>query len=77
MRTMIRAMTETSFSRWRKKTGMTQTEAASALGVGLTTIKQYEAGHHLGTGKEMAPPKPVRKLMTAIANGIRPEAWPE
>jgi DNA-binding XRE family transcriptional regulator len=70
-------MTETSFAKWRAKVGMTQAEAAKALGVSLTTIKQYEGGKHLSTGKEMSPPEPVRKLMRAIANGIRLEAWPE
>jgi DNA-binding XRE family transcriptional regulator len=70
-------MTETSFAKWRAKVGMTQAEAAKALGVSLTTIKQYEGGKHLSTGKKMSPPEPVRKLMRAIANGIRLEAWPE
>ena len=56
---------------------MTQAEAAEALGVAVTTVKQYESGKHLGTGKVMSPPVPVRKLMRAIANGIRLEAWPE
>lgn len=70
-------MTETSFAKWRAKVGMTQSEAADALGVAVTTVKQYESGKHLGTGKRMSPPEPVRKLMRAIANGIRLEAWPE
>jgi DNA-binding XRE family transcriptional regulator len=70
-------MAETTFAKWRAKVGMTQSEAAEALGVALTTVKQYESGKHLGTGKKMSPPEPVRKLMRAIANGIRVEPWPE
>lgn len=72
-----RDMADTSFAKWRAKVGMTQSEAASALGVSLTTVKQYEGGRHLTTGKDMSPPEPVRKLMRAIANGIRLEPWPE
>jgi len=56
---------------------MTQAEAAEAIGVGLTTVKQYEVGRHLSTGKPMSPPEPVRKVMRALANGVRVEAWPE
>lgn len=67
----------TSFARWRAALGYTQPEAAEALGVGVTTVKQYEAGHHLSTGKPMSPPEPVRRLMRAIANGIRVDPWPE
>lgn len=56
---------------------MTQPEAARALGVSVTTIKQYERGKHLSTGNKLVPPEPVRKVMRAIANGIRLDPWPE
>jgi len=70
-------MEQTSFAAWREKMHMTQAEAAEAIGVGLTTVKQYEVGRHLSTGKPMSPPEPVRKVMRALANGVRVEAWPE
>ena len=66
----------TEFAKWRLKVGLTQAEAAEALGVALTTIKQYEAGKHLGTGKAKSPPEPVRKVMRAIALGVKLDPWP-
>lgn len=73
----FRRMEKSSFAQWRKQVGLTQAEAAEALGVALTTVKQYEAGRHLGTGKALSPPSPVRMLMTAIANGVRLVPWQE
>lgn len=70
-------MKQSSFAKWRDQVGMTQAEAAEALGVAVTTVKQYESGRHLGSGRPMSPPEPVRKVMRAVANGIRLEPWPE
>ncbi|MBC7907035.1 MAG: helix-turn-helix domain-containing protein [Rhodospirillaceae bacterium] len=37
-------MTPQEFKTWRKGLGLTQQEAATKLGMGLSMIQQYEAG---------------------------------
>ena len=68
---------KTEFAKWRQQVGLTQAEAASALGVALSTIKQYEGGTHRSTGQAATPPEPVRKVMRAVALGLRLDPWPE
>jgi transcriptional regulator with XRE-family HTH domain len=50
---------------WRKAQGMTQMQAASALGVSLRQYKRFEAG-------EYATPLTVRLAAAAIARGLKP-----
>lgn len=54
---------------WREQLGITQTEAAEQLGVTARNYQAYEAGDY-------APPISVRKLMTAVANGVFLHPWP-
>ncbi len=53
-------MTPAEFRSLRKSLGLTQPQAARALGVGLRSVKTYELG-------EGDPPEPVARLLRAFA----------
>jgi DNA-binding transcriptional regulator YiaG len=53
-------MTAAEFRALRKSLGLTQPQAARALGVGVRSVKTYELG-------EGDPPQPVARLLRAFA----------
>lgn len=67
----------TSFKEWREKLGLTQTEAAAEFGVTKSQVVNWDAGVNRGSGRPAVPPLSVRRLMTVLAEGDTPEAWPE
>lgn len=62
-------MTPQAFKEWRKRLGLSQAEAAAAIGMGLRQVQKYEHG-------EAEMPKTVRLAMAALSLGLTdyPEA---
>ncbi len=54
----------TPFRAWRKRLGMSQREAAEALGYSWTQVQKFDSG-------TVKPPKAVRLAMAAISLGIK------
>lgn len=63
-------MTDTGAAvrRWRDGCGLTQEQAARRLGVTMRNFQNYEWGKY-------PPPETVRRLMTAIAQGLDLAPW--
>ena len=68
---------ETGFKRWRGKLGLTQAEAATALDVSLSQIKNWDVGVDRGRGTRSVPSLVVRFVMQEMAKGTKLEPWPE
>lgn len=66
------------FKRWRKSLGMSQKDAAKALGLKPRIIQYYEKGER--DGESVKVPRSIRLACYALAHGItdyhgpRPEA---
>ncbi|MEM7255682.1 MAG: helix-turn-helix transcriptional regulator [Pseudomonadota bacterium] len=60
-------MTSRGFKRWRKKLGLSQKEAADALGLKRRIVQYYEQGER--DGEKVEIPKTVRLACYAIAQG--------
>jgi transcriptional regulator with XRE-family HTH domain len=69
-------MSGTEFAKWRARLGITQAEAAVALGVSIRTIKEYEAGVDF-KDRARKPPLAIRKVMASMVKGLYLEPWPE
>jgi transcriptional regulator with XRE-family HTH domain len=67
------------FKRWRKTLGLSQKQAAEALGLKRRMVQYYEKGQR--DGEKVAVPKTVRLACYALASGIAdyhgPDAKPE
>lgn len=61
-------MKPAEFKRWRKAMGLSQKDAADALGLKRRVVQYYEKGERDGVG--LSIPKTVRLACYAIANGI-------
>ena len=61
-------MSPEAFKRWRKKLGLSQKQAAKALGLKLRIIQYYEKGKR--DGKPIEIPKSVRLACQALVTGI-------
>lgn len=61
-------MSPESFKRWRKNLGLSQKEAAEALGLKRRIVQYYEQGERDGQTIEI--PKTVRLACFAISQGI-------
>lgn len=68
---------ETSFRRWRRQMNFTQDEAAAELGLSKSQVANFDAGVNRANGSPAVPSIAIRRLMTAIAMGQVPQAWPE
>lgn len=63
-----------AFKRWRKSLGLSQKEAAHALGLKRRILQYYEKGERDGERVEI--PKTVRLACYALAQGCRDYAGP-
>lgn len=61
-------MKPVEFKRWRKAMGLSQKDAADALGLKRRVVQYYEKGER--DGETVSIPKTVRLACYAIANGI-------
>ena len=68
---------ETGFKRWRAQMGFTQVDAALALDVSLSQIKNWDAGVDRGRGTRAVPSLVVRYVMQELAKGSQLRPWPE
>jgi len=62
-------MTPLDFRHWRARLGFSQADAASALGVHISTVKNYERGR-LASGKHAPIPRLVA-LATVAAEALQ------
>ena len=67
-KTLDTSMSPEDFKRWRKKLGLSQKEAAKALGLKPRIIQYYEKGHR--DGKAIEVPLSVRLACQALLTGI-------
>src|SRR5512132_3173275 len=67
------------FKRWRKTLGLSQKQAAEALGLKRRMVQYYETGQR--DGEKVAVPKTVRLACYALTSGVAdyhgPDAKPE
>lgn len=61
-------MSAEAFKNWRRKLGLSQKEAAKALGLKLRIIQYYEKGER--DGKAIVIPRSVRLACQALITGI-------
>ncbi len=61
-------MSAEAFKAWRRKLGLSQKEAAKALGLKLRIIQYYEKGER--DGKAIVIPRSVRLACQALITGI-------
>ncbi|MEO0963015.1 MAG: helix-turn-helix transcriptional regulator [Pseudomonadota bacterium] len=61
-------MNEKEFKRWRKSLGMSQKDAAKALGLKPRIIQYYEKGER--DGEKVKVPRSIRLACYALAQGI-------
>ena len=57
--------------------GFTQVDAALALDVSLSQIKNWDAGVDRGRGTRAVPSLVVRYVMQELAKGSQLRPWPE
>jgi transcriptional regulator with XRE-family HTH domain len=67
-------MNSQDFRKWLKATGLTQNQAAEALGMSAKAISQYATGNR-PDGREVVYPRTVALACTAIYHRFEP--WPE
>jgi transcriptional regulator with XRE-family HTH domain len=65
-------MRAADFKAWRKTMGYTQKQAAEALGLGTSTIEQYDRGVRKDDGTTVTIPLTVALACAALAAGLRP-----
>jgi transcriptional regulator with XRE-family HTH domain len=69
------AMRPESFKAWRKSLGMSQKEAADALGLKRRIVQYYEKG--VRDGAEIEVPKTVRLACFALSQGCEDYTGPD
>jgi DNA-binding transcriptional regulator YiaG len=72
----VASMEQTSFAKWRERMGITQSQAADMLGVGLRTVQHWEAGE-TSAGAPSYPPRAVRVAMAVLVKDPKAKEWPE
>lgn len=65
-------MDHEAFKAWRKALGLTQAEAADALGISKPTVENYERGVRRDTGGAVEIPKHIALACAAIYNNLPP-----
>lgn len=75
MQTSNHQQPKTAFAAWMAQTGLKREEAAELLGVTPKMVSYWIKGE--GPRGRAAPLLDTRRLMTVIAEGRRPEPWPE
>ena len=68
-------MRPSDFKRWRKSLGLSQKEAAEALGLKKRVVQYYEKGER--DGASVVVPKTVRLACYALLSGITDYHGPE
>ncbi len=68
-------MVPDAFKHWRKSLGLSQKQAAEALGLKRRVVQYYEKGER--DGEPVAIPKTVRLACYALAEGCEDYAGPE
>ena len=68
-------MRAADFKRWRKSLGLSQKQAADALGLKRRIIQYYEKGER--DGEKVAVPKAVRLACWALAAGVTDYRGPD
>jgi transcriptional regulator with XRE-family HTH domain len=63
------------FKRWRKTLGLSQKQAAQALGLKRRMIQYYEKGER--DGEKVEVPKAVRLACFALSNGVTDYSGPD
>lgn len=59
-------MTNAEFLLWRQEMGWTRQQAADALGISLTAVRNYETGKRSGTGTDVTIPNPIALACMAL-----------
>ena len=72
---MKTTMEPAAFKRWRKSLGMSQKDAAEALGLKRRMIQYYEKGER--DGEPVTVPRSVRLAAWALAQGVTDYEGPE
>ena len=57
----------TEFKKWRNSMGLTQAQAALALGLSKSAIEQYDSGMRKGSGDAVEIPRAVSLAMSWLA----------
>jgi len=65
-------MNNEQFKTWRKRLGLTQQQAAEALGLSIQALGNYERGQRYEDGREVKIPRPIDLACAAIASGLKP-----
>lgn len=65
-------MTPQRFRQWRDGLGLTQSEAAKALGIGLSTLQLYERGRRFDDNRAVEIPRAVALACAALEAGLGP-----
>jgi len=65
-------MTNEQFKTWRQKMGLTQKQAADALGISLQALGNYERGYRYEDERSVKIPLVVDLACAAIAAGLMP-----
>jgi transcriptional regulator with XRE-family HTH domain len=60
------------FRQWRDTLGLTQSEAAKALGIGLSTLQLYERGRRFDDNRPVEIPRTVAMACAALEAGLEP-----
>lgn len=64
-------MSPEQFKAWRLGLGLTQSEAAEALGLSKASIANYEAGRRREDGRPVEIPKTVALACAAVKAGLK------